>query len=254
MTSFIARPITAGLPTLRVHWVALLAFLPLAGALGYFAYAGVAHLAGEAPAEPFWFAGIFAATYLGLGAIHELGHVAAGLSLGLKWTEITVLPAAMGITLEHPAGAARTNAQQAVISISGPAVSAAVALVIVSGSDQWSALWVAAWCALIDTAFNLLPLAVGTHHCDGRKVIDALGQGLTHGFSGSFREPQPAPAQTCGQCWNCVEHPGIGMILCPDCGNKRCPKAQDCANACTASNEPGQPGAHRYPAFQEVTP
>jgi Zn finger protein HypA/HybF involved in hydrogenase expression len=33
------------------------------------------------------------------------------------------------------------------------------------------------------------------------------------------------------------------MILCPTCGNKRCPKANDHTNACTGSNEPGQPGS-----------
>ncbi len=37
------------------------------------------------------------------------------------------------------------------------------------------------------------------------------------------------------------------MILCPVCGNKRCPHANDPTNyACTGSNEPGQPGS-AYP-------
>lgn len=35
------------------------------------------------------------------------------------------------------------------------------------------------------------------------------------------------------------------MTVCPDCGNKRCPKATDHRLACTDSNEPGQPGS-RY--------
>ena len=35
------------------------------------------------------------------------------------------------------------------------------------------------------------------------------------------------------------------MILCPDCGNKRCPKATDHRLQCTDSNEPGQEGS-RY--------
>lgn len=35
------------------------------------------------------------------------------------------------------------------------------------------------------------------------------------------------------------------MILCPTCGNKRCPKATNHNNPCTNSNEPGQPGS-RY--------
>ena len=33
------------------------------------------------------------------------------------------------------------------------------------------------------------------------------------------------------------------MRLCPDCGNKRCPKATDHELACTNSNDPGQPGS-----------
>lgn len=37
------------------------------------------------------------------------------------------------------------------------------------------------------------------------------------------------------------------MYLCPECGNKRCPRSDDHRNACTNSNEPGQPGS-RYPA------
>ncbi|MEP8641968.1 hypothetical protein ABKW07_13330 [Enterobacter kobei] len=43
------------------------------------------------------------------------------------------------------------------------------------------------------------------------------------------------------------------FIVCPDCGNKRCPHANDHRNACTGSNEPGQEGS-AYPAApqQEV--
>ncbi len=36
---------------------------------------------------------------------------------------------------------------------------------------------------------------------------------------------------------------GIGLILCPNCGNKRCPHATDHALGCTMSNEPGQAGS-----------
>lgn len=35
---------------------------------------------------------------------------------------------------------------------------------------------------------------------------------------------------------------GMVMILCPTCGNKRCPKAEDHRYKCTGSNEPGQVG------------
>jgi len=33
------------------------------------------------------------------------------------------------------------------------------------------------------------------------------------------------------------------MILCKECGNKRCPKATNHTNDCTGSNEPGQLGS-----------
>lgn len=36
------------------------------------------------------------------------------------------------------------------------------------------------------------------------------------------------------------------FVVCPDCGNKRCPRANDHRNACTGSNEPGQEGS-TYP-------
>lgn len=37
------------------------------------------------------------------------------------------------------------------------------------------------------------------------------------------------------------------FVVCPDCGNKRCPRANDHRNACTGSNKPGQEGS-AYPA------
>lgn len=41
------------------------------------------------------------------------------------------------------------------------------------------------------------------------------------------------------------------MILCATCGNKRCPHANDHRNACTNSNEAGQPGsAYPHPTWR----
>ena len=44
------------------------------------------------------------------------------------------------------------------------------------------------------------------------------------------------------------------FVVCPDCGNKRCPRANDHRNACTGSNEPGQEGSAYPSAPQEVKP
>jgi len=48
----------------------------------------------------------------------------------------------------------------------------------------------------------------------------------------------------CG-CHSCFEQPYVGgrMVLCPKCGNKRCPHASDHRIECTNSNEPGQLGS-----------
>ena len=42
--------------------------------------------------------------------------------------------------------------------------------------------------------------------------------------------------------WGLPVSTGI-MIVCPVCGNKRCPKASDHELACTNSNAPGQKGS-----------
>lgn len=59
------------------------------------------------------------------------------------------------------------------------------------------------------------------------------------------------------ECHRCIDENKIGqhlmghflplsmtkMIVCPVCGNKRCPKASDHRLECTNSNEPGQKGS-----------
>lgn len=52
----------------------------------------------------------------------------------------------------------------------------------------------------------------------------------------------------CG-CWSCIDRRSeraMHMVVCPICGNKRCPKANNHRHACTGSNEPGQVGS-AYP-------
>lgn len=52
-------------------------------------------------------------------------------------------------------------------------------------------------------------------------------------------------------CWCLTCRPvtmtDMRFVVCPECGNKRCPHANDHRNACTGSNEPGQEGS-AYPA------
>ena len=72
--------------------------------------------------------------------------------------------------------------------------------------------------------------------------------------SGTSLSAVPVDGLPCG-CYKCLEQqmdPRALLprtmntfIVCPDCGNKRCPKATDHTLVCTDSNEPGQQGS-RY--------
>jgi hypothetical protein len=53
---------------------------------------------------------------------------------------------------------------------------------------------------------------------------------------------------SCSACLDGLTYNGLPaecavMILCPECANKRCPKATDHRHACTGSNRPGQVGS-----------
>lgn len=59
-------------------------------------------------------------------------------------------------------------------------------------------------------------------------------------------------------CWCLTCRPVVlndmRFVVCHDCGNKRCPRANDHRNACTGSNEPGQEGGAYPDTPQEVKP
>lgn len=55
-------------------------------------------------------------------------------------------------------------------------------------------------------------------------------------------------------CWKCLEEKQVHvwwMVVCPICGHKRCPHANNHELACSNSNESGQPGS-AYPPFAPV--
>lgn len=63
---------------------------------------------------------------------------------------------------------------------------------------------------------------------------------------------QDQPLPDC-RCRRCIRERGdmihglpremAEFIVCQQCGNKRCPYANDHRHACTGSNAPGQPGS-----------
>lgn len=93
----------------------------------------------------------------------------------------------------------------------------------------------------------------GIHNCercgDEGWVVGEMG--ITRCACGQAGNSPVIPDCWCRTCrpvvWN-----DMRFVVCPDCGNKRCPRANDHRNACTGSNEPGQEGS-AYPADpQEV--
>lgn len=76
-------------------------------------------------------------------------------------------------------------------------------------------------------------------------------RGITNSSTNNFREN----AETSTKCWCRTCRPitlgDMRFVVCPDCGNKRCPKANDHRNACSGSNEPGQEGS-AYPAVPKL--
>ena len=78
---------------------------------------------------------------------------------------------------------------------------------------------------------------------------------ISNSSTNNFREN----AETSTKCWCHTCRPvtisDMRFVVCPECGNKRCPHTNDHRNACTGSNEPGQEGS-AYPAApqQEVKP
>lgn len=97
------------------------------------------------------------------------------------------------------------------------------------------------------------------------RIDDACRAAMLQGAEPDFLETSNSStkhfrenAETSTKCWCRTCRPvtisDMRFVVCPECGNKRCPHANDHRNACTGSNEPGQEGS-AYPAApqQEVT-
>lgn len=111
--------------------------------------------------------GLFVGTLLGIGLVHEMGHVAAGVALGARWTRLTIgLGFAVSLTR-------RSNGEQIVISLAGPAahlVGVAVVLMWTQRSPlELDPVNIAAWFMLIEAGVNMLPI----RPLDGHRLFTA---------------------------------------------------------------------------------
>ena len=93
----------------------------------------------------------------------------------------------------------------------------------------------------------------------GYKLRDAVetirNSGIAIDAERIFAERDALNAPDCW-CRTCrpITLTDMRFVVCPECGNKRCPHANDHRNACTGSNEPGQEGsAYQAAPQQEVT-
>jgi hypothetical protein len=97
--------------------------------------------------------------------------------------------------------------------------------------------------ALVVTKNESGQIVAVTRQDEDERIVEVLAESA----------PATAPKQCwCQTCRPITQHDNR-MVLCPDCGNKRCPKATDHRNACTGSNEPGQPGSS-YPTVPATAP
>ncbi|EOZ7452495.1 hypothetical protein O8H69_003172 [Enterobacter hormaechei] len=88
-----------------------------------------------------------------------------------------------------------------------------------------------------------------TTACKLRDAVDAIrNSGIAIDAEKIFAERDALNAPDCW-CRTCrpITLTDMRFVVCPECGNKRCPHANDHRNACTGSNEPGQEGS-AYPA------
>ncbi|MDA8498751.1 hypothetical protein [Citrobacter sp. Igbk 17] len=74
-------------------------------------------------------------------------------------------------------------------------------------------------------------------------IISFTDKGLGYSDAGSATATYDCQCRACRP----VTMNDMRFVVCPECGNKRCPHANDHNNACTGSNEPGQAGS-AYPA------
>lgn len=76
-------------------------------------------------------------------------------------------------------------------------------------------------------------------------LIKAAQDMSDKGYEESTHEKQAQFAKKRCWCHTCrpITLEDMRMVLCPSCGNKRCPKATNHTNECTNSNEPNQLGS-----------
>lgn len=129
---------------------------------------------------------------------------------------------------------------------------------LAGSGEEWSDIeeymqkWDAARAAMLQGAE---PVTTAYKLRDAVEIIRNSGIEIDSGKIQAERDSLNSPVIPDCSCRTCrpVTFSDSRFVVCPECGNKRCPHANDHRNACTGSNEPGQEGSS-YPAApqQEV--
>ncbi|EPG2851658.1 hypothetical protein OEE91_003010 [Citrobacter freundii] len=124
-----------------------------------------------------------------------------------------------------------------------------------SGGGKGVPLYTAPPAPVVPDAISTRQAISKMEECD---PCDSVNVAYKYGWNAcraSMLQAGNSPVTTDCWCRTClpVTMSDMRFVVCPDCGNKRCPHANDHRNACSGSNEPGQAGS-AYPAApqQEV--
>lgn len=130
------------------------------------------------------------------------------------------------------------------------------------GSLRWPCPVHPGNCPVIPDGWKMVPIDATRAMIDAARRVEEDGYDAMHkAMLAAAPQPQNAPQnipEIIPDCW-CRTCRPVGLndmrfVVCPDCGNKRCPRANDHRNACTGSNEPGQEGSAYPDTPQEVKP
>lgn len=106
--------------------------------------------------------------------------------------------------------------------------------------DRWSKTQA----KIVSAAIESLTAALARPDADPVEQSKYGGPELQALILAELTAPVARKQQGCG-CHACrpITFGDMRMVLCPTCGNKRCPHANNHQNDCTGSNQPGQAGS-----------
>lgn len=125
---------------------------------------------------------IFTVALMGLIAVHEAGHVVAGMALGQRLVSVRI-GAKFGVTMLGD----NTPRSMALIAAAGPAIGTVASVAVLAATPMpFSPLWAAGFVALIENVANVVLFFMAGS--DGSKIVSAM----KHSCDSHTVSPAPA--------------------------------------------------------------